>query len=280
MLELTIIILGDEPEGGIRFHPPGAVSHARWMAKAIYALKIFMFHDSGFTVGKGEISGLRNFCLFVVLLYQEEWFTANSSIDAPRQDLQFLKKLYSCNILPEKLLKAASKKLERHLWYLGEELVGLAFFDSEISIEEKRRMLTAVKTRQGSVKNLKRLSCLPDTTIQDLTIDLFVTTNTIEFFNKLGIDHTFLDTDPTNWYSRKDFQDGLKIVQSLEVTNDRAERCVALMSKYKNSLTKDEEQLQALLLNTYEHQKTFKNFTKKELLEQEFSAEQIKRAID
>ncbi len=43
LLELTMIFLGGIPKNGISFHIPGAVSHARWMSKAIYAFKIFLF---------------------------------------------------------------------------------------------------------------------------------------------------------------------------------------------------------------------------------------------
>ena len=43
LLELTVIVLGGVPKGGIRFRRPGAFHRARWMAKLIYALKIFLF---------------------------------------------------------------------------------------------------------------------------------------------------------------------------------------------------------------------------------------------
>lgn len=38
LLDLTLIFL-DAYDGPIKFHAPGATSHARWMAKAIYCLK-------------------------------------------------------------------------------------------------------------------------------------------------------------------------------------------------------------------------------------------------
>ncbi|KAK0050926.1 hypothetical protein Bpfe_019652 [Biomphalaria pfeifferi] len=43
LLELTIIFLGGSPPKGIRFKAPGALHHARWMAKIIYGLKIWIF---------------------------------------------------------------------------------------------------------------------------------------------------------------------------------------------------------------------------------------------
>ncbi|KAL4113867.1 hypothetical protein QTP88_017425 [Uroleucon formosanum] len=43
LLELTVIFLGENPLNGIFFHYPGAFHHARWMSKAIYSFKIYMF---------------------------------------------------------------------------------------------------------------------------------------------------------------------------------------------------------------------------------------------
>ena len=40
LLELTIIFLGGIPKNGISFRVPGAISHVRWMVKAIYAFNI------------------------------------------------------------------------------------------------------------------------------------------------------------------------------------------------------------------------------------------------
>lgn len=45
LLELTVIFLGGVPHRGIFLRVPGAIHHARWMAKAIYCLKIFLFRS-------------------------------------------------------------------------------------------------------------------------------------------------------------------------------------------------------------------------------------------
>ena len=45
----------------------------------------------------------------------------------------------------EAISRATSKKLGRHLWYLSEELVGLAIFDPRVSLEMKRLMLAAME---------------------------------------------------------------------------------------------------------------------------------------
>src|SRR6218665_3623795 len=45
LLKLTIIFLGGIPPRGIHFQYPGAVHRARWMAKAIYSIKMVLFRS-------------------------------------------------------------------------------------------------------------------------------------------------------------------------------------------------------------------------------------------
>ena len=42
------------------------------------------------------------------------------------------------------VLAATSKKLGLHLWYLSEEMVGLALFDSRLTADSKRLMVAAM----------------------------------------------------------------------------------------------------------------------------------------
>jgi len=87
-----------------------------------------------FKLTKAEDSGLRDVAIFVSSLYVKAWFQAPLSTSAPATDLQFLKDLSKYKSVNEKVSKAAFKKFAGHLWYLGEELSALAFFDRECSI--------------------------------------------------------------------------------------------------------------------------------------------------
>ena len=44
LIELTLIVLGSPPTT-IHWRAPGPVSHARWMAKLLYAMKIYLFRN-------------------------------------------------------------------------------------------------------------------------------------------------------------------------------------------------------------------------------------------
>ncbi|GBP21071.1 hypothetical protein EVAR_11102_1 [Eumeta japonica] len=58
LLDLLCIFLGGTPPGGIKFKAPGAAHHARWLAKAIYCLKIYMFNKQ-FHINQNEVLKLR-----------------------------------------------------------------------------------------------------------------------------------------------------------------------------------------------------------------------------
>ena len=65
----------------------------------------------------------------------------------------------------------------------------------------------------------------------------------------------------------QDFQKGLSIVRGLNVTNDAAERCVALIQSFNSSITTDEEQKQFLLQIVEEHRRSLANSNKSKLVQ-------------
>lgn len=148
LLNLTIIFLGGIPEKGISFRAPAGLHRARWMAKAIYSLKIYLFGDQ-FKLIKREEKGIREICIFTVRIYLKYWFQAASGYCAPRNDLQLLKDLRRYEKINQAIAKVALKKFLGHLWYLSEELA-FAFFD-EVSLAIKRKMVDACTTKEWSI---------------------------------------------------------------------------------------------------------------------------------
>ncbi|XP_015122332.1 uncharacterized protein LOC107044808 [Diachasma alloeum] len=266
-LELIILFLGGNLKKGNRFRALGPIHHARWMAKAIYSLKMFLFRDQ-FHLTSSEESGLRELCIFIVVLYQKAWFTASNPITAPNNDWQLLKKIAqnidTVGSVSSKICKAVFHKFEKHLWYLSEELIAFAFFDKNVSIEIKRKMCQALKTHSAfnSERNPRAIEIKDQRAVQELDLDSFVNEKTINFFKILTIDSSFLDSDPTTWETREDFIKAFEIVKSLHVTNDIAERSVALVSEYNNLLTKDEDSKQRALLIVQKFREMSPNYTK------------------
>ncbi|KAG0712096.1 hypothetical protein GWK47_019195 [Chionoecetes opilio] len=136
LLVLSYRFLGGQVQGG--FRQPGAYQNARWMAKAIYALKMFMFrHQLDLTAR--EEGGLRRLRLFISLAYVKQWNEAMVSNRAPLNDLEFL---HLPEAYPDKEVShTTSTALKRHLWYFSEDLVGLGFFDDRIPKDTKLKIV-------------------------------------------------------------------------------------------------------------------------------------------
>lgn len=88
LLELAVILLGGIPTPSIYFQYPVAMHHARWISKAIYSLKIFMFRNQ-FKLTKSEENSFGAICIFLIRLYIKAWFGAPFVPLAPFQDLNF-----------------------------------------------------------------------------------------------------------------------------------------------------------------------------------------------
>lgn len=83
--ELASIFLGGTSPQNAKFKVPGAVHHARWLAKAIYCLKMFIFRKQ-FHLSKKELNALREVCVFIVTTYIQGWYIAPAGINAPNND--------------------------------------------------------------------------------------------------------------------------------------------------------------------------------------------------
>ena len=196
LLELTIIFLGGKLAKGISFKAPAGLHRARWMAKAIYSLKIFLFKNQ-FELTDKEESAIRDICLFTVRLYVKVWFTAPVAPFAPRIDLQLLKDLVRYRENHQCVAAVALKKFLGHLWYLSEELVAFAFFDDYVSAETKSKMVDALN-KQSDEEPVKRVS-LDSTLIPVKELEDFVTSNTSRFVSLTGIPHNFLNQNIDQW---------------------------------------------------------------------------------
>lgn len=82
-LELSLIFVGQKVPNFKQFRLLGATSHARFMAKAIYSYKIFLFRKQ-FQMTAREFKGIRGICLFLTRLYIQYWFGCVNAIEAPR----------------------------------------------------------------------------------------------------------------------------------------------------------------------------------------------------
>jgi len=98
-----------------------------------------MFY-SQFPLTKNEEIGLRHAAMFVVHVYLKAWCTARLPTSAPKNYWNLLKILHTYKTINPSVAAVATKKMSRHLWYLTEQLVALAFFDRDTTSDTKPRM--------------------------------------------------------------------------------------------------------------------------------------------
>lgn len=101
------------------------------------------------------------------------------------------------------------------------------------------------KTKTKLKLGLKRIT-LTVSNASNANLEKFVNCNMQKLFRKLQITDDFLNYDPELRATLDDYQQGIKIVNALLVTNDNAERGVALVQELNKLVTHDEKQFQFL----------------------------------
>jgi hypothetical protein len=265
LLELTITYLGDIPPKGVKFVKPGAMHRARWMSRVVYAIKMVLF-QSQFKMTKQEQTGIQRFAHFAITFYVPNWFAAPWAAKAPRTDLEYLQKLQ--NSSENDLCAVAAKALCRHLWYLNEELVPLAFFDDEVNNDIKLQMIQALDKPATDRPTNRIIIDYEDKSVLEQTLASFISTKSRSFFEKLSLPTSFLQIDPSKWSENDDYTKAKNYVEKINVVNDNAERAVALIQSFNTHLTKNEEQLQYVLQIVEKHRDMFPNPTKSAMRQQ------------
>lgn len=69
---------------------------------------------------------------------------------APTNDLNLLKDLENFKVLDRDIGIAVQNKLLRHLWYLNEFNIALAFFDDDVHVDKKKKYLIKFKKSWSS----------------------------------------------------------------------------------------------------------------------------------
>ncbi|XP_038113187.1 uncharacterized protein LOC119767778 isoform X1 [Culex quinquefasciatus] len=153
LFDLTLFALGEKPHD-FSWKAPGAVHHARWMSKLIYATKIFLLRKEGHLIGlkKEDEKKIERFVLFGSLIYTAAWAEAPLATEAAINDLMLWKNLQLFKKTDSEIGDAVSKVLERHLWYLSEDLLGMSLFSVKLSHREKDEIVRAMKAKTASAE--------------------------------------------------------------------------------------------------------------------------------
>lgn len=173
-------------------------------------------------------------------------------VEAPLNDIIFLKKLVSYKDINPSITNIAIKKFCNHLWYLNEECVMFSLFDERISVEDKRKIVKIIlqEDNDEELEVPKRIILKPGEVQEfikrEIPIELF-TTSSLKFFTRFKIACDFLKIDPAEWKNNLEYKNARDIISSIKVVNDTAERNVKLMEDFNQKITKNEEQKQFVL---------------------------------
>ena len=122
------------------------------MSKAIYTFQVWLFR-SQFLLIISEHRGLRELCIFSSRIYVQAQAIALSAVNAPRNDLLLVQQYKSIH---RGISNATLKKMIEHCWFLTEELVALALFDSNVDVFIKDKIVAAMSAVDGEEEPLKR----------------------------------------------------------------------------------------------------------------------------
>lgn len=230
------------------------------MGRVASSIRIYLFRDQ-YEVSEAVLNGIRDYCCFIVKVYVMFWFTCENTLTAPRSDLKFLKELNLYERINKNISEASLKTFMRHLWYLNEINVGYAFFDDTINKTHLKKMVLNLKKKSKTNVWESKVQ-IEKKNIKKLQIWDFVNEKTMHFFEILNVSTEFLLLDPSEWKALESYQIDLKRLQNVPVVNDLAERSVALISEFNNSITNDEEQKQFLMQVVEKHRSTVKTTSK------------------
>ena len=148
LIHLAAIMVGLPVLSSIR--RSGALNRARWMAKAIDALKIellFWGNEEVLHLSGRQLQGLQRFNRFVILVYIQSWYTCSLAVDAAFNDIALILRLQ--DYYDVELSRIGLRMMVRHSWYLSPELASLVLFSNNVHDEVKVKLVAGMQQDRG-----------------------------------------------------------------------------------------------------------------------------------
>lgn len=252
LIDLSLKFLGVNTRKN--FHVPGATNNARWMFRAIYSLKSFLFRDQ-LELDDDFVHLLQRFCMFVALIYVKFWNRCSHSIDAAFNDIQLLNEIDAYKQVDPQISDVASTAMKRHLWYLSDELIVLSLFSSKVSAAAKNAICARLdhnnvgERTRNSRRHTDEIRSIPNLELQS-----FVSERSFFLLDVLAIDTSFLLENANDWEHMESYRLAAeKIGKMITCVNDSAERGLQLGAKaIDEQRVQSEERLQDFVISSYD----------------------------
>lgn len=221
-------------------------SNARFMSVLIQGIECYLFRNElNFESPEREKvkKNLERFGAFVGLLYIRFWNKCTSLFDSTFNDLQFLQELQKFGQFDYGISQIAISALNRHLYYMSEELSVLSIFSDKITLTEKVHISNILKEmknkqmparRNTSSNHIKFSDGNESTDWLSMEVHNLIGDRSPFLFKALNISTSFLEIHPEAWKDDTDYIRAKKqISETLVSINDNSERIISLC-KAKN----------------------------------------------
>ena len=247
LCELIVLYLGGNVPN-FKFKRPGACHHARFMAKAIYSLKMSLCSQF-YAMDRDTEKILQRTALFCALFYGPWFLKSSISQSAPRMDIEIIAQMNVYQEYDAVTSKAVLKALQLQAWYLNPFMVAMTLADDDANIDD--RCSIAKKLLETEVPTTFTVGKPTFPNIhKDLKLVDLVDQDTWFLFHVQGMEqddrHKWLGEDVARWYDDPDYRAFERFIKKIDVVNDRAERGVKLIQEFISS-SRTEEDLQDLL---------------------------------
>lgn len=247
LTDLTLKFFGESNTEKKSFMVPSAMGNARWMQKAIYALKAYLFRDQ-IQVTDRVILRLEKFSAFISAVYVKYWNRSSNLFEAPINDLELLKELERYRAVDENIANVALNALKRHLYYLSDELVVVSIFSKHLSHHNKEMIRNKLCWISGPRTEHSIRHIADDNGFSTLQMHDFITNRSFYLFSLLELDVSFLNHNANTWDELQSYQNAKEqLISLLPVINDHSERILGQTSNaIMNQKAKNEHNLQKL----------------------------------
>lgn len=249
LTDLALKFFGESNLETKRFMVPGAVNNSRWMARAIYVIKCYLFR-SQIDLSDHLLDSLRRFALFISSIYVKYWNWCSDVFNAPVNDLRFLKELEKYREVDADIANVAIEQFCNHLTYLSDEMVILSIFSNQLNGDEKEKIQSKLNQTVGprtanSIRYKHEEGFFSSLELQD-----FITDRSMFLLSCLDIDLSFVEHNANEWETLESYQYARQMLKKLlVVVNDSSERALGQTANAINhQKARTEQNLQNYLI--------------------------------
>ena len=262
LCQLMVFYLGGNVDS-FSFHQPGACHEARFMADSLYILTLAMTDSIVNIMNMEEREMISKAAFFVSICYGPWFLKSYLASKATANDLQSLKSSYHIADQYPNLGNALLKSMQRHGWYLTEQLVVLALSDDDVETGTKISMVDKLLTFDVPNTFSKLKPRLPQLERSTKLVDL-IGPESWMIFSLLNITKEEVESW-TEDMNKESFQQFSEFTKKLTVVNDCSERNIRLIQDFIDSHKSEDMKQNALHVVRTNRKKVDKEMPKTQL---------------